>query len=48
MGWKRTESFVLWSIPLGETDRIVTLFSREGGKVRAVAKHARRSRKRFG
>lgn len=48
MGWKRTESFVLRSIPLGETDRIVTLFSREGGKVRAVAKHARRSRKRFG
>ncbi len=34
--------------PLGESDRIVVLLARGAGKVRAVAKGARRSRKRFG
>jgi len=34
--------------PLGESDRIVTFLTRAAGKVRAVAKGARRSRKRFG
>jgi DNA repair protein RecO (recombination protein O) len=48
MGWRRSEAFVLRAIPLGESDRIVTLFTRECGKVRAVAKNARRSRTRFG
>lgn len=48
MEWKRAEAFVLRSIPLGEADRIVNLFTREEGLVRAVAKGARKSRKRFG
>jgi DNA repair protein RecO (recombination protein O) len=39
---------VLLSQPLGESDRIVTFLTRTSGKVRAVAKGARRSRRRFG
>jgi DNA repair protein RecO (recombination protein O) len=39
---------VLRTQPLGESDRIVVLLARGAGKVRAVAKGARRSRKRFG
>jgi DNA repair protein RecO (recombination protein O) len=39
---------VLHRMPLGETDRIVTLFSREHGKIRAVAKGARRPGSRLG
>ncbi len=39
---------VLRTHPLGESDRIVTFLTRFSGKVRAVAKGARRSRKRFG
>lgn len=34
--------------PLGEADRILTLFSRERGKLEAVAKGARRTRSKFG
>jgi len=43
-----TEAFVLRSYPLGESDRVVTLLTRSVGKVRGVAKGARRSRRRFG
>ena len=39
----RAEALVLKSVPLGEADCLVTLFTRETGKVRAVAKGARRS-----
>jgi len=42
------EAFVLETHVLGEADLIVTLFSAEHGKVRAVARAARRSRRRFG
>jgi DNA repair protein RecO (recombination protein O) len=45
---KEREAFVLRTQPLGESDRIVVLLARGAGKVRAVAKGARRSRKRFG
>jgi DNA repair protein RecO (recombination protein O) len=38
---------VIGSFPLGESDRVVTLFAREWGKVRGVAKAARRIRSRF-
>ena len=38
---------VIGSFPLGESDRVVTLYSREWGKVRGVAKSARRMRSRF-
>ncbi len=43
----RAEALVLKSVPLGEADLLVTLFSREAGKVRAVAKGARRSTARL-
>jgi DNA repair protein RecO (recombination protein O) len=39
----RAEALVLKSVSLGEADLLVTLFSRDAGKVRAVAKGARRS-----
>jgi DNA repair protein RecO (recombination protein O) len=45
---RETEAFVLRSHPLGEADRIVTFLTRAAGKVRGVAKGARRSRRRFG
>jgi DNA repair protein RecO (recombination protein O) len=45
---RESEAFVIDSRPLQESDRIVTFLTRSEGKVRAVAKGARRSRKRFG
>ena len=39
----RADALVLKSVPLGEADLLVTLFTKEAGKVRAVAKGARRS-----
>ena len=42
------EAFVLDAHELGESDLIVALFTVEHGKVRAVARGARRSRRRFG
>ncbi len=42
------EAFVLRMRPLGEADRILTIFSRERGKLNAVAKGARKTQSRFG
>ena len=42
------ESYVLETRELGEADLIVTLLARNHGKVRGVARAARRSRRRFG
>src|SRR5947207_3028414 len=42
----RTSAVVLKRMDLGEADRIVTLFSRDEGKIRAVAKGVRRSTSR--
>ncbi len=42
------EAINIKSFDLGEADRIITLFSRERGKIRSVAKGARRIRSRFG
>lgn len=42
------EAVVLRTQNLGEADRIVTLLTREHGKVRAVAKGVRRTASRFG
>lgn len=39
---------VIGSFPLGESDRIVSFFSRDFGKIRGVARAARRMRSRFG
>lgn len=48
MSLYRDEAVVLRTHQLGEADRIVTLLTREHGKVRAVAKGVRRTRSRFG
>ena len=44
----RDEAVVLRAQKLGEADRIITLLTREHGKVRAVAKGVRRTSSRFG
>lgn len=43
----KTNALVLRRIPLGETDKIVTLFSREYGKFNVVAKGARKTTSRL-
>ncbi len=45
---ERTPAFVLRSVAYGEADRIVTLLTASKGRVSALARGARRSRKRFG
>jgi DNA repair protein RecO (recombination protein O) len=47
-GLYKDEAIVLKTIKLGEADRIVTLFTRENGKVRAVAKGVRKTKSRWG
>lgn len=42
------EAIVLRSWPFGEADLLVSLFTRERGVVKGVARHAMRSRRRFG
>ena len=44
----RTEAVVLRSIDYGETSQIVTLFTREKGKIGVMAKGARRPQSSFG
>jgi DNA repair protein RecO (recombination protein O) len=44
----KTEAIILHALPYGEADKIVTLYTREFGKIKGIAKNARRSRKRFG
>src|SRR5688572_6796922 len=44
---EKTAAVVIGSFPLGESDRVVTFYSRELGKVRGVAKAARRMKSRF-
>ena len=44
----RDEAIVLRTHKLGEADRIVTLLTRQHGRVRAVAKGVRRTTSRFG
>lgn len=47
MPLKRATGFVIQSFDYGESDKIVTFFTEEYGKLKGVAKGARRSRKRF-
>ena len=47
-GLYKDEAVVLRSIKLGEADRIVTLYTRWNGKLRAVAKGVRKTKSRFG
>ena len=42
------EAIVLRTWPFHEADLLVSLFTREAGKVKGVARHAMRSRRRFG
>jgi DNA repair protein RecO (recombination protein O) len=44
----KLEAVVLRTVDYGESDRVVTLFSRERGKLAAFARAARASRRRFG
>jgi len=44
----KTKAIVLRSILYGEADRIVFLYTFEFGKIRGIAKGAKRSQKRFG
>ncbi len=43
----RAEAITLRKMPLGEADLLLTLYTREAGKLRAVAKGARRSTSRL-
>ncbi|MFH1623997.1 MAG: DNA repair protein RecO [Pseudomonadota bacterium] len=44
----RTEAVVIRSMDFSESDKIVTFFTRDFGKLRGIAKGAKRSKKRFG
>ena len=48
MALGKSPAVVIGSFPLGESDRIVSFFSRDFGKVRGIARAARRMRSRFG
>lgn len=48
MATYRDEAVVLRTYQLGEADRIINLFTRQHGKVRAVAKGVRRTSSKFG
>ena len=45
MGLGTSAAVVIGSFPLGESDRVVTFFSRDFGRIRGVAKSARRLKK---
>lgn len=47
-GLYKDEGVVLSTIKLGEADRILTIFTRANGKVRAVAKGVRKTKSRWG
>lgn len=48
MAAKETEAIILRCWPLEEADKIVSFFTRAEGRMRGVARYARRSVKRFG
>src|SRR5499425_2067019 len=48
MALGKSSAVVIGSFDLGESDRVVTFYSREHGKVRGIAKASRRPRSRFG
>src|SRR5579859_2140625 len=45
---KQSEALVLRTYPFHEADLLVTLFTRAEGKIRGVAKSAKKSKRRFG
>lgn len=44
----KTEGIIIRLVPIGEADRVVTLFTPQNGKARAVARGARRVKSRVG
>jgi DNA repair protein RecO (recombination protein O) len=48
MARRESEAIVLRTYPLREADLLVTLFTRAEGKVRGVARSAKKSKRRFG
>src|SRR5262249_48118222 len=48
MALGKSTAVVIGSFPLGESDRVITFFSRQYGKIRGVARAARRITSRFG
>lgn len=48
MALRETEAIVLRTYPLREADLLVTLFTRAQGKIRGVARSAKKSKRRFG
>src|SRR6266566_5651515 len=48
MALRESEAIVLRSYPLREADLLVSLFTRAEGKVRGVARSAKKSKRRFG
>jgi len=48
MALGKSTAVVIGSFALGESDRVITFFSRQYGKVRGVARAARRIKSRFG
>jgi DNA repair protein RecO (recombination protein O) len=48
MSLKESEAIVLRTYPMREADLLVTLFTRAEGKVRGVARSAKKSKRRFG
>lgn len=48
MPLKESEAVILRTYPLREADLLVTLFTRAEGKVKGVAKSAKKSKRRFG
>ena len=44
----KTPAIILRSIPYGEWDKIITLYTLDFGKIKGIAKGAKRSQKRFG
>jgi len=43
-----SEAFLIRKTPYGDADFVLTIFTREYGKIAGFARHARKSRKRFG
>jgi DNA repair protein RecO (recombination protein O) len=48
MPLRESEAIVLRSFPMGEADRLVSFFSRSSGRLRGVARGARRVKSQFG
>jgi DNA repair protein RecO (recombination protein O) len=45
---RQSEALILRTYPFHEADLLVTFFTRAEGKIRGVAKAAKRSKRRFG